>query len=255
MSEVNSNTKICSQCHLEKPVYEFHKHSREKDGYRRNCKQCRADNGECGYRKPAPPGFQWCRKCNTLFPATTEHFYRDKNTDKLYASCKTCHIKRTRSWHDRNIEFCNSLNHRWMITHPEKMKESQKKWQKTHPETYEKHKAKGIAQLRKLDILNPADKKARSKKGKAKRRAMMANAEGSHTQADLLQMYEDQGGHCAYCGIGIFWDIPKDIHVEHIKPLSRGGSNWPDNICLTCADCNQHKKDKTFFEWQAIRGW
>jgi 5-methylcytosine-specific restriction endonuclease McrA len=33
--------------------------------------------------------------------------------------------------------------------------------------------------------------------------------------------------------------------VEHIKPLSKGGNNNPDNLALSCQGCNNHKYNKT----------
>lgn len=250
MSELNSTTKVCSQCHIEKPVYEFHKHSREKDGYRRNCKQCRADNGECNYVKPAPPGFKWCRKCNTLYPATTDYFYNNKTRNGLYASCKSCHYLTTRDWQKRNREYWNGLNHNWMLMHPDKMKISRDNWLKTKI---------GKDTIKRLRVSyrkrHPEKVKARSKKGKAKRRMVEANAEGNHTTQDIIELFNEQNGQCAYCGIRLFWEIKGDIHLEHIIPLSRGGTNWPDNLCLSCKNCNEEKSTKTAIEWQAVRGW
>lgn len=37
--------KICSKCHVEKLVSEFHKDSSSKDGYRKACKECRKKKG------------------------------------------------------------------------------------------------------------------------------------------------------------------------------------------------------------------
>lgn len=255
MPSSDITTKVCSQCHLEKLVNEFHKKTANKDGYRNICKQCRADNGECNYVKPAPDGFQWCRKCDTLYPATLEHFYWNKVQGRLYSSCKSCHYLRTLDWQSRNREYWNAINHQWMIMHPDKMKSSRKNWQETHPEANKAHIVKGIARLRELDSLNPVSKKMRRKKGKAKYRARIANASGSHTTADILQLFEDQNQLCAYCGIRLFWNIKGDIHLDHIEPISRGGSNNPDNLCLACADCNHSKSNKTLAEWQLTRGW
>lgn len=41
---------------------------------------------------------------------------------------------------------------------------------------------------------------------------------------------------CAYCGV-------KDtrLEIEHIQPLSKGGSNRVSNLCLACVPCNQKK--------------
>jgi 5-methylcytosine-specific restriction endonuclease McrA len=50
---------------------------------------------------------------------------------------------------------------------------------------------------------------------------------------------------CAYCAkkLGTAYD------VDHIVPLSKGGSNWPANLQLTCGTCNnrKHAKDALAF--------
>lgn len=40
---------------------------------------------------------------------------------------------------------------------------------------------------------------------------------------------------CAVCG------VPYSIHVDHIKPLARGGSNGIDNLQPLCSTCNMRK--------------
>ena len=42
---------------------------------------------------------------------------------------------------------------------------------------------------------------------------------------------------------------------DHIIPKSRGGSNDPSNITLSCAECNQEKgalTDKEYAEWKRL---
>ena len=51
-------------------------------------------------------------------------------------------------------------------------------------------------------------------------------------------------GRCAYCGKK---DIP--LEVEHIIPLSRGGTSRQSNLTLACNDCNMAKGDKTAEEF------
>jgi 5-methylcytosine-specific restriction endonuclease McrA len=39
--------------------------------------------------------------------------------------------------------------------------------------------------------------------------------------------------------------------VDHVIPLSRGGSNWPTNLVCACGQCNSRKCDKLpWLEWQ-----
>lgn len=42
------------------------------------------------------------------------------------------------------------------------------------------------------------------------------------------------------------------LTMEHIVPLSRGGTHSAGNIAPSCQKCNQEKGDKTYVEWQAI---
>jgi 5-methylcytosine-specific restriction endonuclease McrA len=43
---------------------------------------------------------------------------------------------------------------------------------------------------------------------------------------------------CVYCHVSL---NNRKCHVDHVIPLSQGGSNDADNLALTCVDCNQAK--------------
>ena len=83
------------------------------------------------------------------------------------------------------------------------------------------------------------------------RRARIKNAPGTHSGDEIRQMYEDQGGVCAYCEAplnGVF-------EVEHMVPLAKGGGNGWDNIAITCKTCNKKKNAMTtvqFFTWRGL---
>lgn len=89
--------------------------------------------------------------------------------------------------------------------------------------------------------------KANSRTQNIKRRARKKNAEGYYTTEDIKNMYAAQGARCYYCSIS----IEDKYHIEHMTPLSRGGSNWIDNICLACVRCNLSKHTKTSEEFLA----
>jgi hypothetical protein len=52
---------------------------------------------------------------------------------------------------------------------------------------------------------------------------------------------------CVYCG------AIKDLSLDHVLPLSKGGSNDPMNLVTACVSCNSRKKDRTPEEWQGDR--
>lgn len=82
----------------------------------------------------------------------------------------------------------------------------------------------------------------------ARRRALELNADGVYTVSDIAAMYEAQAGLCNCCRV--FLD---KYHVDHVIPLSRGGTNYPDNLQLLCPQCNWSKADKLPDEFAAYR--
>lgn len=54
-------------------------------------------------------------------------------------------------------------------------------------------------------------------------------------------IYARDGGICMKCGKRVF----KLFHVDHIIPISKGGSEWElSNLELSCIDCNLKKGSK-----------
>lgn len=69
------------------------------------------------------------------------------------------------------------------------------------------------------------------------RRAMLREADGRHNAKDIAAILKRQGNKCAYCKASL-----KDgYEVDHITPISRGGSNWPSNLQCLCPTCNGKK--------------
>lgn len=58
----------------------------------------------------------------------------------------------------------------------------------------------------------------------------------------LLDGWVAEGRACVYCGAAA-------TEVDHIVPLSRGGTNEEPNLAPCCKPCNASKRDKTLSEW------
>ena len=55
-----------------------------------------------------------------------------------------------------------------------------------------------------------------------------------------FEIFKRDGFQCSYCGA----HPPKAIlHVDHIEPVSLGGSNDDDNLTTACQDCNLGKSN------------
>lgn len=54
-------------------------------------------------------------------------------------------------------------------------------------------------------------------------------------------------GRCYYCGEKF---LPKDLTMDHIVPLIRGGKSTKGNIVAACKECNSRKKHMLPSEWE-----
>lgn len=99
---------------------------------------------------------------------------------------------------------------------------------------YLANKAAAFQRTADYDARFPEKKRARGRNY----RSRLNGAEGSHTGDDIKTLYEKQYGRCVYCNV----KLGSDYHVDHIVALSKGGSNWPGNLQLTCSDCNNRKR-------------
>ena len=48
---------------------------------------------------------------------------------------------------------------------------------------------------------------------------------------------------CVFCGKSPAIDVGTILHIDHIKPFSKGGENTLDNLQTLCQDCNLGKSD------------
>jgi 5-methylcytosine-specific restriction endonuclease McrA len=60
---------------------------------------------------------------------------------------------------------------------------------------------------------------------------------------DAVRKYvlERDGGQCQSCGKNA---REAQLHIDHIIPLAKGGSNDISNLQVLCQQCNQNKKDR-----------
>lgn len=130
----------------------------------------------------------------------------------------------TRRWRSANTDKCREYGRRRNARAPEMNRARVKRWREQNPE-----KAKETI-----------------RNARARRRG----AEGHHTVADIKRIRKAQKDKCAVCRTR----LDGGGHVDHIKSLRRGGSNWPRNIQLLCAPCNHEKNARDPIEFMQSRG-
>jgi len=96
---------------------------------------------------------------------------------------------------------------------------------------------------RKWRAKNPGASRAQNAKSKAKR----LQAPGEFNNKDVNELFRRQNAKCFYCECkisrGVSW------HVDHFIPLAKGGSNFPENLVLSCAFCNLSKSARLPWEF------
>lgn len=63
------------------------------------------------------------------------------------------------------------------------------------------------------------------------------------------EIYSRDGGRCKECGTKVRfggnsvspWDLMASGAIDHVFPISRGGSNSKENLRLLCMSCNSSK--------------
>lgn len=176
----------------------------------RICSKCKIKKSlsEFHKRAEAKQGVQsWCKECKS-----TRKIKRSKR--KGYKICTRCSIEKLVSQFGNNkIQYDGK--HSWCR---KCLISTKREYRKKYPDR---------------------DKKGKSER-MAKRRARLANViSGNIPSKEYL--LNKQNGMCAYCkckGKNVVW------HLDHIIPISKGGSNTINNVQILCMSCNLKKNDK-----------
>lgn len=83
------NTKVCTQCSVEKPLDAFYKDGRAKSGFRSECRHCANERSANPKTRVPTPLSKVCRTCGQEKPA--EEFHRAAHKpDGLSIDCGAC---------------------------------------------------------------------------------------------------------------------------------------------------------------------
>lgn len=198
------------------------------------CKICNTEKpfSEFSKNSTKKDGLQYrCRACMSMYASA----YHSANKDTINA--------RKSDYYEQNKEYVSERSARRYIANREQMLAQQAIYTAANKEK--------IAERRAIYLkANPEIGRVHRRK----RRALLSNAEGSHTQLDVEKLFELQRGKCATCACGLKKKGENLYHVDHIMPLCKGGGNGPDNLQLLCPRCNLTKQAKDPLDWAKQNG-
>ncbi len=111
----------------------------------------------------------------------------------------------------------------------------------SHRAHYYRNRGKKIAWILKYQSENRDRVRAWSRVTAARRKARMAGASGTFTREQWLGRLAVYLNRCAYCTKCL---NTTTATMDHVIPVSKGGSNWPSNIVPACGSCNFSKSAK-----------
>lgn len=238
--------KTCSKCGESKPATTeyFHRAKLGLYGLAAVCKPCVAQYAADNKEREAERKRAW-------HIANKERM--NERSRAYHAANRERENQRRQANYKANIEREREYRRKWAIANSERVAKNLRAWREANRDSvlekqrvygrkrYTANKRRENERVRAWAIANPLANRMR----KHRRRALERNAEGTHTAEDVQRQYKAQRGKCYYCGT----KVGDTYHVDHVIPLSRGGTNWPENLVIACPQCNQSKNDKLPHEW------
>lgn len=187
-----------------------------------------------------------CSRCKE-FKSVNEFPKNKSKSDGLAWYCKKCTNETGRERYKNNAEKMRTRNKEYCKNHPDRIKKCMRKY-------YENNTEKVKARTKKwhdnnTEKIREMGKVWRSKnvekiKSKGKRRRVFLRGIFSET-IDSIHVYETHNWICGICGKKIDkkleWPHPKSISLDHIIPISKGGTHIYSNVQPTHLRCNLSK--------------
>lgn len=160
--------------------------------------------------------------------------------------CKVCREAYMKKWEAENREKKNASSRAWDAKNKEKSVQIKKRWEEKNQTTLNEMSRKNYA----IRVKEGRQKKYKTddlvrREVKHRYRARKMNTISEKYSA--REIFEKFNWTCNYCG-----DEAKTL--DHVKPLSKGGTDTVDNLVAACKACNCSKGAKLLNEWKKING-
>lgn len=144
--------------------------------------------------------------------------------------CKTCTLARHARWVTNNRDLCNAISRKSNAKNADKKRKIGARYREINREEINEKRRLQREQNPSIERVKTAIRRARKRKS------------GGKLSANIVQQLLDrQNNLCVCCGS----PLNGKYHLDHIMPLSLGGTNTDDNVQLLLPKCNLQKHNST----------
>jgi 5-methylcytosine-specific restriction endonuclease McrA len=151
-----------------------------------------------------------------------DHRHYEKHKNQVNAWVK--------KWREANPEAVKVAHRKSYRKHKKKKNEFKSLWNKLHPEECLRYQRNWVGRNR-----------TKKRDGISRYWARKRGASGFHTFEQWMARVEYFGWRCVYCKLAL---TVKTLTQDHVKPISKGGSDWASNLVPACKGCNSSKSNK-----------
>lgn len=234
-------SKACNKCKQTLPLECFGNHSSTSDGLRSWCKPCdyqaakkwRENNRD----KVNETKRNWAAK-NKDKKAADDNRYWHRNKEKITERTKKWReenkellAKKQKDYREKNKDKKAALDRAWYLANKDRANENARRYRNRNPEKQNQiHKDYN---RRNPEIYVTIAQNRRARK--------LQNGIFKVTKKDIKKILSQN---CFYC------NSSKEITLDHVVPISRGGTHGIGNLLPACRSCNSRKHTKFITEWK-----
>lgn len=225
-------SKRCKQCGVDKPLELFYRQRLGALGRQARCKACKsaevAQKRRENYEQALANERRWRRNNPRRFIEATQRWYA-KNRDHA--------LRVSRAYYYANRERIIARDRAYKAERRELLRAKSR-------ERYARNKEHCLAIARAYRERNLEKVRERDRNSPARfaashrRRVLIRNAKQKVTKQEWELILDRYGRKCLCCGRS---QNEVALHMDHVVPLSRGGSHTADNVQPLCKSCNSKK--------------